>query len=422
MTITGQWPEEPTPTPELYVLGDVEGSSWILDEDHLKLTYDTEKKIFTGHLKITATKLGYFAFATKIVNDWKDINPYRIGGTANGQDNVNCDITTENQASITLAFGSSDYSYIPATFCIAANEAGYDVEVDLEHMTMKVIGDIPIPENPQPDNSIKLARWSDNGYEELDFTLDEETGKYVLANQEMDFIWRGFKVIIKEGDNTTWLGGEGEYMAGEMEITPDKLGQTLQLENPGQDILIPAGTYTFTFDAEARTLVVTGEPSMPKLYLVGSSAELAGWDATAAPEMTRDGNTYTYNVTVEESLEFKVLLQQNWDGGDFGTGNNAAITVGQAYQMTPGANNFVIDEPGTYVITVNGLRRELTVSKPYLKGDVNGDGEVGSADITALSNLLLDETSNERSDVNEDGETSIADMTAVVNILLEQEN
>ena len=53
---------------------------------------------------------------------------------------------------------------------------------------------------------------------------------------------------------------------------------------------------------------------------------------------------------------------------------------------------------------------------------MNGDGEVGIADITALSNLLLDETSNERSDVNEDGETSIADMTAVVNILLEQEN
>ena len=57
----------------------------------------------------------------------------------------------------------------------------------------------------------------------------------------------------------------------------------------------------------------------------------------------------------------------------------------------------------------------------YKKGDVNGDGEVSIADMTALSNLLLDETSNERSDVNDDHETSIADITTLVNILLEQE-
>lgn len=57
----------------------------------------------------------------------------------------------------------------------------------------------------------------------------------------------------------------------------------------------------------------------------------------------------------------------------------------------------------------------------YKKGDVNGDGEVSIADMTTLSNLLLDETSNERSDVNDDHETSIADITTLVNILLEQE-
>ena len=235
---------------------------------------------------------------------------------------------------------------------------------------------------------------------------------------------QGFKVIINQEGNTTWLGGEGEYMAGELEITADKLGQTLQLENPGQDIMIPAGTYTFTFDFEALTLVVTGEMNMPRLYLVGNCEQLADWDATAAPEMTRDGYIYSYRITTEESLEFKVLLQQNWDGGDFGYGGTygTAITLGQAYDLSKPGANFIIEEPGTYVITVNGLTHRLTVSKPYLKGDVNGDGEVGIADMTALANLLLDETSNERSDVNEDGETSIADITTLVNILLEQEN
>ena len=372
------------------MLGNVEGSSWNLTGEHLQLTYDTEKKIFTGHINISTTTQGYFVFATKIMNDWEAINPYRVGGSEAGETG-NCDITAENQANIPLAFGSSDFSFIPFAFCIAANEGGYDIEVDLEHMTMKVIGDIP---SQQPTNCVKLARWGyDEDYQELDFTLDEETGKYVLANQEFTFMHQGFKVIINQEGNTTWLGGEGEYMAGELEITADKLGQTLQLENPGQDIMIPAGTYTFTFDFEALTLVVTGEMNMPRLYLVGNCEQLADWDATAAPEMTRDGYIYSYRITTEESLEFKVLLQQNWDGGDFGYGGTygTAITLGQAYDLSKPGANFIIEEPGTYVITVNGLTHRLTVSKPYLKGDVNEDGETSIADITTLVNILLEQ-------------------------------
>ncbi|MBQ4366506.1 MAG: SusF/SusE family outer membrane protein [Muribaculaceae bacterium] len=420
MTITGEWPEETTP--ELFVLGDVEGSSWTLEADHIKIPYDSEKKIFTGHINISAKKLGYFAFATKIVNDWVEINPYRIGGTANAQEGVNCDITSENQDNVALATGTSDFSFIPATFCISVNEDGYDIEVDLENMTMKVIGDIPPRETPgpQPVTDIKLARWGFNDYQELDFTLNEETGKYVLEDLAMDFTHTGFKIVMN-GESTTWLGGEGVYLEGNLEITPDKLGQTLQLESPGQDILIPAGTYTFTFDAEALTLVVTGEANPPALYLVGSSEELAFWNASDAPQMNRNGNTYTYKVAVEGTLKFKVLMQQSWDGIDFGTANNAAVTVGHQYDLAKGGYNFLIDQPGTYVVSVDGIKRQLTVNKFYLKGDVNDDGEVGIADITALISLILEGNSNERSDVNEDGETSIADLTALISIVLNQE-
>ena len=59
-------------------------------------------------------------------------------------------------------------------------------------------------------------------------------------------------------------------------------------------------------------------------------------------------------------------------------------------------------------------------SKPVLKGDVNGDGEVSVADITLLVDLVLNLSENERSDVNGDGETGIADITMLVSILLEQ--
>jgi hypothetical protein len=57
-----------------------------------------------------------------------------------------------------------------------------------------------------------------------------------------------------------------------------------------------------------------------------------------------------------------------------------------------------------------------------LKGDVNRDGEVTIADLTALVNILLGKDTAgynlEAADVNSDGGRTIADVTALVNILL----
>ena len=53
-------------------------------------------------------------------------------------------------------------------------------------------------------------------------------------------------------------------------------------------------------------------------------------------------------------------------------------------------------------------------------GDVNGDGEVSIADVTALVTLGMSSSSNENSDINGDGETSIADVTTLVNMIMEQ--
>ena len=52
-------------------------------------------------------------------------------------------------------------------------------------------------------------------------------------------------------------------------------------------------------------------------------------------------------------------------------------------------------------------------------GDVNGDGVVSGADVTALYNVLLDgATADGNADVNNDGVVSGADVTALYNILL----
>ena len=58
----------------------------------------------------------------------------------------------------------------------------------------------------------------------------------------------------------------------------------------------------------------------------------------------------------------------------------------------------------------------------YLKGDVNGDGEVNIADVNCLIDVILGARSADdfegRADVNEDTEVNIADVNAVIDIIL----
>lgn len=72
----------------------------------------------------------------------------------------------------------------------------------------------------------------------------------------------------------------------------------------------------------------------------------------------------------------------------------------------------------TYTIAT-GL---VTIACPtYVRGDVNMDGAVNSADVTALTSILLGEQAEtELSDVNDDGMVSIADISELIGLLLAQ--
>jgi hypothetical protein len=54
------------------------------------------------------------------------------------------------------------------------------------------------------------------------------------------------------------------------------------------------------------------------------------------------------------------------------------------------------------------------------KGDVNADGEVDVADISAVINIMAGYgtgVASERADVNGDGEADVADISAIINIM-----
>ena len=89
----------------------------------------------------------------------------------------------------------------------------------------------------------------------------------------------------------------------------------------------------------------------------------------------------------------------------------------RAYLTTKG----VMDITG---FSVNGVKAGDFVVKP-VKGDVNGDGQITIADVTALVNIVLGKDSTEPhqynhnlADINGDGEITIADVTALVNKIL----
>ena len=84
--------------------------------------------------------------------------------------------------------------------------------------------------------------------------------------------------------------------------------------------------------------------------------------------------------------------------------------------------------PGKAIITVSSLDREaqpdyceILVLGTFKKGDVNGDGVVSGSDVSALYNVLLNNTEvMGEPDVNSDGIVNGTDITLLYNILLEQ--
>lgn len=170
---------------------------------------------------------------------------------------------------------------------------------------------------------------------------------------------------------------------------------------------------------------------VPEFYVSGDFNE---WATDEALKMEEDEETGKFVATVEmeANKEFKIIVPDGddwkWYGGidenQVGYFEINAQTLNVSIDLVDGSN-FRVVEAGEYTLTVDPEAMTIVVTKKapeFLVGDVNGDGEVGIADLTMLVSLVMEGTSNERSDVNGDGETGVADVTFLVNILLNQGN
>ena len=161
----------------------------------------------------------------------------------------------------------------------------------------------------------------------------------------------------------------------------------LQLTQPA---MLPAGSYTLT----ARVYNVAGASEVAKNlfgFVTNAGTEYLASDVTFAEGQWSD-------VTVEFTLEEDT---PGWLSVGYVAGNFSSTDMPKLY----------VD----YVQLSDGTQQW----PPFLIGDVNKDGIVTIADVTALVNIILGRGFDpENADVNADGAITIADVTALVNILL----
>ena len=176
------------------------------------------------------------------------------------------------------------------------------------------------------------------------------------------------------------------------------------------------------------------------VYILGEVGDQT-WAPNVGQLMTYDAENQKYTAEIEckdadnngyDYFAFTTKLADNaddWDGiaaYRFGAVSNGDFLVtdellGVELSLTaPGESYKVVK--GKYNLTLDYANMKLVIEKvaePFIKGDVNGDGEVDVRDITALIDVIMNSiTDNPRADVSEDGDIDVRDITALIDIIM----
>jgi hypothetical protein len=238
------------------------------------------------------------------------------------------------------------------------------------------------------------------------------------------------------GEYTLELKASEPYDAWNFEEIPDWM--TVEAEDIPDDEGEYSGYTTLTINVEA------GNEGQVVYTLPGTSFTIYVGEKPAVYYVVGDFNEWSQQtgmlefvdnaveVEFEAGAEFKIITPNGdgwtWYGGvdENSVGyfliNDALMNV--AIQMVDGSN-FKIEKAGKYTLQLDPEALTLTVvpeAGPAVPGDVNGDGFVTAADVTALYNYLLnnDSSSLVNGDQDGDGFITAGDVTSVYNVLLGQ--
>ncbi|MBR5638518.1 MAG: hypothetical protein IKW83_02025 [Muribaculaceae bacterium] len=190
------------------------------------------------------------------------------------------------------------------------------------------------------------------------------------------------------------------------------------------------GELVYTLPGTSFTIKVGEVVEEPVYYLVGTFNEWSQADGML--EFVDNEGVLEATAELEAGAEFKVITPNGdgwtWYGGqdDNGVGyfliNDGLMNV--PLSLVDGAN-FRLEKAGKYTFQLDPTAMTLTVvpeAAPVVPGDVDGDGYVTAADVTALYNWMLsgDDSALVNPDQDGDGNITAGDVTAVYNILLGQ--
>ena len=184
------------------------------------------------------------------------------------------------------------------------------------------------------------------------------------------------------------------------------------------------GTLTISSSEVSVTVNLTatkqGQPTLAITALEPLEAVQNGVSAIAQGTVTSENNTTAITLSVDGNFELS-LNQYTWsnslsldaDGEVFYVRLASTAVTGDYYgtvTATAGTASAFADVQGT----VNAM--------PVLRGDVDMDGNVGIADVSALVDYILGENpipfNNEAADVDANGSISIADITLLIDMIL----
>lgn len=208
--------------------------------------------------------------------------------------------------------------------------------------------------------------------------------KYVKVTSDEDLTSGQYLIIYEEG-SVAFNGG--------LE-TLDASCNTIEVVLNNNEIAATSATTAaeFTIDVTAGTI-----KSASGLYIGQTS------DANGLASSTETAYTNTLSIVTD--------------------GNVNIVSSGGAYlryNSTSDQSRFRYYKSSTY-----SSQKAIQLYKKVIKGDVNGDGSITIADVTALVNIILGKDdvepykyNHEAANVNGDDNITIADVTALVNIIL----
>jgi hypothetical protein len=222
---------------------------------------------------------------------------------------------------------------------------------------------------------------------------------------KIDFIFRGNVVAVYQNGSNLWVKDETGYgLIYGNQVPEIEVGATLKKDWDAQSYLFRDMIHEFKYPNN-----VEADANVPVQEIVATEY--------AEAELTTDN--------INERVIVKGLtLTAGEDPLYLYTANNMVIynQFGIEYPAIEEGKTYDVEGMVSYydnAVQIMPIAITEGSAPEFIRGDVDGDGEVGIADVTALIDILVNATpAPAAADCDLDGEAGIADVTALIDYLL----